>query len=650
MDPFTALGIASSIVQLVDFSVKVAQRLNDFHHRTGDIPKVFRGISLRLPILIDGLTRTSAAIKSGSSVVNAETCQALSQLISSCLVQTNALDDILTQTLPQKDDSWVQRNKKALQSLTKDKIVEQIEAELNNCIGLLTFHHVTPTTSSSNQSSPVSASPSSPENKPIFYEVPRRQVSKFIGREAILSEMEEKFERSSTVILQGMGGQGKTQLAIEYCQRSRENSCYKGIFWVDSSSEPALKRSFEVIAEVLTDHRGGFKSVDERIAYVKTTLSSWTHPWLLVFDNYDDPILFPNALDFMPPSNYGRVLLTSRHADVSRYGALIHISRMLESEALELLFSRTMVEKTPSNTRYAVQIAERLGFHPLALEQAAAYIRKRSGSLLLSEFLGHYQRRKKDILQQIPKVWEYRKRFGDSNIEKSLSVFTTLELSYEQLGHDQTTTSGLQSLFSLCAYFYHDDVGESLFRIYQKRTQDLLPIPAWIEVCLADGTWSPDSFEDAIIELHDLALIEGYYKDRNSSLHFSIHPLVKDWIRLRVDGDISQQQSLLATSILEEYIAESFREDNGTLCISPKETQMSLLHITTIEGNHAEFFAPPSKYRFAKTELVQLREAYVLFADFLLYFHRHAEAHALLRRVLETWRGISAQKTPLFLI
>lgn len=98
-----------------------------------------------------------------------------------------------------------------------------------------------------------------------------------------------------------MGGQGKSQVALEYCRRSKSNC--RGIFWINATSEATAGRDIERIASKLnTPLQKVLDDVPSRIDFVKETLENWNEPWILIFDNYDWPPGFQNIKDFMPSS------------------------------------------------------------------------------------------------------------------------------------------------------------------------------------------------------------------------------------------------------------------------------------------------------------------------------------------------------------
>lgn len=126
----------------------------------------------------------------------------------------------------------------------------------------------------------------------------------FIGRESLLLDISSYFSvRDDTeprvVILYGLGGQGKSQVALEHCRRSRKT--YRGIFWINASSEATAARSFESVASKLAKVSSiVLEDTAAKIEFVKHSLEHWDERWMLVFDNYDQPDDFPGVEQFMP--------------------------------------------------------------------------------------------------------------------------------------------------------------------------------------------------------------------------------------------------------------------------------------------------------------------------------------------------------------
>ena len=137
-----------------------------------------------------------------------------------------------------------------------------------------------------------------------YYIVPRRRVEHFVGRKTQLRKISSHFatgsrnNRPQVLILHALGGQGKSQIAIEYCQISEEQ--YAGIFWVNASSEDLAVQSYARIAAALSGNSSKIGDGDTAVNFVTSSLKAWDQKWLLIFDNYDKPEIFSSIQKFIP--------------------------------------------------------------------------------------------------------------------------------------------------------------------------------------------------------------------------------------------------------------------------------------------------------------------------------------------------------------
>ena len=110
-----------------------------------------------------------------------------------------------------------------------------------------------------------------------YYEIPNRRVDGFVGREDILRKIDEALSDESGphyAVLQGMGGQGKTQVALEYCYRKKDKP-YTAIFWVDATSQDRAKESFQSISERIKRQTDDLPDINARVAFVLRMFTSW---------------------------------------------------------------------------------------------------------------------------------------------------------------------------------------------------------------------------------------------------------------------------------------------------------------------------------------------------------------------------------------
>ena len=143
-------------------------------------------------------------------------------------------------------------------------------------------------------------------NQNSHYMVPRKRVKDFIGRESLLQIIRSRFSSNETgsplnLVLYALGGQGKSQIALEYCRRWRD--IYRGIFWIDANSATTVAQSCgNIAAELMGGPQIDATDSAAQIKMVKGHLERWNEAWLLVFDNYDEPEKFPEVEQFIPSS------------------------------------------------------------------------------------------------------------------------------------------------------------------------------------------------------------------------------------------------------------------------------------------------------------------------------------------------------------
>ena len=119
-----------------------------------------------------------------------------------------------------------------------------------------------------------------------YYKIPPFQVSQYVVQVKLLEKIKQYFtnprvvSRQNIVVLLGMGGQGKTQLALEFCRVAKLSRRFQAIFWVDALSPKSILRDFELIIERISNKGRVFDNIKSKIDFVKDTLEGWQFPWL----------------------------------------------------------------------------------------------------------------------------------------------------------------------------------------------------------------------------------------------------------------------------------------------------------------------------------------------------------------------------------
>ncbi|KAJ5917562.1 hypothetical protein N7466_011116 [Penicillium verhagenii] len=306
--------------------------------------------------------------------------------------------------------------------------------------------------------------PERPETPPTpLSTVPFRRDPDFVSRDILLEQIHEKISiPGSRIALVGIGGVGKSQLGIEYSYRVRSESPATWVFWVYASNAARFEQSFRDIAD-----RAKIIGRHDPTVNIYQLVESWlqndkSRKWLLILDNIDDDgfLRQPSAmcqetltvgqtnaskkplLEFLPRSPNGSIIITSRSQEVALkifdHLDIIKVEPMNKAEALELLQRKL---RLPAETPDMANLLEELEFMPLAIIQAAGYIKSdRNATKLLAYEAGHLYR-----------DWEAKN-----------SILVTWQISFD---HVRRMKPSAADLLSLMSFFDRQGVSENLLRV-----------------------------------------------------------------------------------------------------------------------------------------------------------------------------------------
>ncbi|KAF2101634.1 hypothetical protein NA57DRAFT_35802 [Rhizodiscina lignyota] len=349
------------------------------------------------------------------------------------------------------------------------------------------------------------------------------EAVQFVARETELSEMYQLLHRPSArsaVVLHGLGGIGKTQLAIEYARRHKEK--YTAIFWLNANDKNSLKLSFRDIAQQVLMHQPSTTvlasvNLDEDLDQVMSAVKAWLDlqkntRWLMIYDNYDNPRTPGNPDDstvdirqFLPRSDHGSIIITTRSSQVSQ-GRRIHVQKLGSiQEGLEIL-SNTSKRESINNDPDAIVLVKELDGLPLALATAGAYLEHVTTSF--SDYLRLYKASWLKLLTTSPQLSSYEDR----------KLYTTWQITFDRIEQQNAASA---KLLKLWAYFDRQDVWFELLRHANSADDE------WIQKLTEDEL----NFNEAVTLLCSFGLVDS---DRPLMQQFgpdtySVHSCVHSW-------------------------------------------------------------------------------------------------------------------------
>lgn len=325
------------------------------------------------------------------------------------------------------------------------------------------------------------------------FNVPFRKDYDFVERGDILDQIHERCSRpAGRAALVGLGGVGyvnislisvyddkctdltrKSQLAIEYAHRIRRQSPDISVFWLYASNEARVEESYKQVAEVLKLEGRKDPSTNVLQLVVDYLNSSKSGKWLMIVDNVDTHIKIQSrknnaAADiplakFLPQSDNGSILITSRYHDVSRdlvgrEKDIVSIATMDKKEALQLLKNKL---SAPADDKEATLLVEELDCIPLAVSQAAAYINRMQPVMSISKYiekLKDARKRHKLLMHAVPDD-----RRDD---QASSSPLGTWQVTFD---HIQAQSSSAADLLAFMSFFNRHGIPEFMMRHYKDR-------------------------------------------------------------------------------------------------------------------------------------------------------------------------------------
>jgi hypothetical protein len=365
--------------------------------------------------------------------------------------------------------------------------------------------------------------------------IPFSRNESFVGRESQLAQLEAKLfsnkQTTTTLAIVGLGGTGKSQLALEVAHRTRLNHKSCLVFWMDASDMNSLYRSYTSVAQKLRVPGCNDDQADTKQVVNRCMAAISARRCLLIYDNVGGTTLRPSAssktqaadlADFLPHSKLCSVIFTTTESKIAQAFAPRNVTALhtlTPDTALRMLQTRLTIPLSNAEQQEAMHLSEELLYLPLAIAQAAAHIN--ASGMTVQQYRAQLDKHKEASLK-------YSDDFAEGEQQESSlrnTVAATLSLSMSQV--HQNNAVAVDYLFVAACVDRKD-----------------------ISLDLLDAA-SPRAREDAVKVLNKYALITRRPAECALDVDRLVHEALRK--RLQVHGQLIQWTQRTFTQLLRVF-------------------------------------------------------------------------------------------------
>jgi putative hemolysin len=347
---------------------------------------------------------------------------------------------------------------------------------------------------------------------------------------------------------------------------------------VHASNEARFEESFRDIADQVKI-RGRQDLKDNIFKLVENWLRDEKNgKWICILDNADDHKFLcsllvaregpsarepPNAptkplLEYIPRSQHGSLIITSRSREVAlkmvKHRDLVEVNPMETSEALELL--QKMLDQS-ERSQDSQKLVEELEFMPLAIVQAASYIRDRAPLTSVPQYLMTFQRNDREAKRLLKKEPGHL----DRDWEASNSILVTWQISFDYIRREKPSAADLLSLMS---FFDRQGIPDELLRAQHENNHisksELSNRSSGDEGLSASSIF--DDFEDDITTLRDFSFISASKNGAFFTMHRLVQLTTRIW--LETHGQMERWKEIFISRLY--YKVPTGEYENWEIC------------------------------------------------------------------------------------
>ncbi|KAJ4366791.1 hypothetical protein N0V83_007316 [Neocucurbitaria cava] len=419
------------------------------------------------------------------------------------------------------------------------------------------------------------------------------------------------------VAITGLGGVGKTQIALELAYRAKARHPGCSVFWIPATNPESLQLALREVGQQLR-----IPGINDKQANVKKLVQRHLSQedagqWLLIIDNVDDVNMWNNELRaHLPNSHRGCVVCTTRSLKVATEIAVapnvIEVSAMDESMAMRMLGKLLIDHELLAHNHDARELLERLIFLPLAIAQAAAYINR--NKLTLSHYLNLMNEQEDDVIELLSEDFEDQGRYQDAKNP----IATTWMITFEQI---QQTDSLAAEYLSFMACIDPKDVPLSL-----------LP-PATSEKAMTDAIGTLSAYSFVTRRVADTAL----------EVHRLVHLATRNWLKSQ---DWLEKRHRL--SVRSWFNSKKRLKQKTRLCAWTDKAMARLAEVVPLKNHHEikvwKAYLPHARYIISCTteekQINQRTELRQNMAQCLRFEGRYTEAENILLPLVENLKQV----------